>query len=130
MASSDKVDVITNNIFNNLLKDSKVSLKSNMSKTFVHSEKSDLDNVTEDTPLLMILKREEEHQHIVFLSEQARNISNVFLNRNLHQILSEILPVFLSRLNEEQLEKLQLYLNWSSSKRKKLKFPKCFSVRK
>lgn len=101
-----------------------------MSKTLVHSEKSNLDNVTEDTPLLMILKREEEHQHIVFLSEQARTISNVLLKRNLHQILSDILPVYLPRLNEVQLEKLKLYLNWSSSKRKKLKLPKCLSIRK
>lgn len=101
-----------------------------MSKTLVHPEKSDLSNLTEDTPLLMILKREEEHQHIVFLSEQARTISNVLLNRNLHQILSEILPVYLSRLNEVQMEKLKLFLNWSSSKRKKLKLPKCLNFRK
>lgn len=130
MAASNEVDIITNNIFNNLLKDSKISLKSNMSLTLAHSEKSNLDYVTEDTPLLMILKREEEHQHIVFLSEQARKISNVLLNRTLNQILSEILPVYLSKLNEVQLEKLTLYLNWSSSKRKKLKLPKCLSVRK
>lgn len=93
-------------------------------------EKSELNNLTEETPLLMILKREEELKNMILLSEQATNISKSLLKRHLQPILSEALLILLPRLNEMEQEKLKVYLNWSSTKRKKLKLSEYLNSRK
>lgn len=121
--SAKNVDVITNNILNGLLKDTKNMFTTNMGKYLL--EKNDLHNLTEETPLLLNLKRE-EHQNLILLTEQATIISNVLLKRHLQPFLSETLQMYyLPRLDEKQMEKLTLYLNWSSN-RKKLKLSKYF----
>lgn len=121
--SAKNVDVITNNILNDLLKDTKKMFTTNLGKYLL--EKNDLHNLTEETPLLMNLKREEDHQNSILLTEQATKISNVLLKRHLQPFLSETLQMYLPRLDETQMEKLTLYLNWSTN-RKKLKLSKYF----
>lgn len=93
-------------------------------------KKNELNNLTEETPLLMILKREKELENMIFLNEQATSISKALLKRHLQPILSEALLMLLPRLNEIEQEKLKVYLNWSSSKRKKLKLSEYFHSRK
>lgn len=124
-SSNDQVHVITTNIFNCLLKDAKKSLKSNMRKSLFSSEKNYLDNLTEETPLLLILKREEENQNRIILSEQASIISDALFKHHLQPLISETLQMYLPRLNEMEMEKLTVYLKWSSTKRKKLKLSEC-----
>lgn len=127
--NADKVNVISDNIFNCLLKDAIKVLKSNIIKPLFILEKNELNNVTEETPLLMILKREKEHQNTVFLSKQVMNISDILFKRHLHTILFETLQMYLPKLNEVELERLNLYLKWSS-KRKKLKLSENLNFRK
>lgn len=93
-------------------------------------EKSDLNNLTEETPLLMNLKREEELKNMILLSKQATSISKSLLKRHLQPIISEAIIHLLPRLNEIEQEKLKVYLNWSCCKRKKLKLSKYFNYRK
>lgn len=81
---------------------------------------NELNNLTEETPLLLILKREEEHQKMVLLAEQASTVSNILFKRHLQPLLFESFQIYLQKLNETEVEKLKLYLNWSSN-RKKLK---------
>ncbi|KAL4132206.1 hypothetical protein QTP88_009408 [Uroleucon formosanum] len=120
-STDDKVHVITANIFNCLLKDTKKSLKLNINKSLFRLEKNDLNNLTEETPLLLILKREEENQNRIILSEQATIISDALFKQHLQTLISEILQMYLPRLNEIEMEKLIVYLKWSSTKKKKLK---------
>ncbi|XP_025202491.1 centrosome-associated protein 350-like [Melanaphis sacchari] len=128
-STDDKVHAITNNIFNCLLKDTKKSLNSNMNKSLFRSEIKDLNNLTEETPLLLILKREEENQNRIILSEQATVISNVLFKQHFQPLLAETLQMYLPRLNEIEMEKLKVYLKWSSSKRKKLKLSECLNFK-
>lgn len=102
---------------------------SNISKPILPTVKNDLSNLTKETPLLMILKSEEEHQHKLLLSEQATNISNELLKRYSQPLISNSVQTYLLKLNETEIEKLTLYLNWSS-KRKKLKLPEYLNFRK
>jgi len=92
-----------------------------MNKSLFRSEKKDLNNLTEETPLLLILKREEENQNRIILSEQATIISDVLFKQHFQPIFTEMLQMYLPRLNEIEMEKLKVYLKWSSSKKKKLK---------
>ncbi|CAH1725966.1 unnamed protein product [Aphis gossypii] len=126
-STDDKVHAITTHIFNCLLKDTKKSLKSNMSKSLFRSEKNDLNNLTEETPLLLILKREEENQNRIILSKQATIISDALFKQHFQPIFSETLQMYLPRLNDLEMEKLKVYLGWSSSKRKKLKVSECLN---
>lgn len=120
----DKVDIITNSIFNCLLKDTKKILKSSVKNPFwFFSENNDFVNLTEETPLLMTLKREKDYQQMIFFSEQATQISDKLFKRHLRQILSETIQIYyLPKLNETETETLSLYLNWFI-KIKKLKLP-------
>jgi len=93
------------------------------------SERSDINNLTEETQLLAILKREEKQKNTTSLSQQATTISNVILKCHLQQIISETLQMYLPKLNENKKENLSLYLNWSS-RRKKVKLLECLNVRK
>lgn len=101
-----------------------------MNKSLFRSVKNDLNNLTEETPLLLILKREEENQNRIILSEQATIISDVLFKQHLQPLFSEILQMYLPRLNEIEMEKLTVYLKWSSTKRKKLKLSECLIYRK
>lgn len=76
----------------------------------------ELNNLTEETPLLMILKRDEENQKMIILKEQAKTISDGLFKRNLQPILLESLQMYLLKLNETEMERLKFYLNWSSNK--------------
>lgn len=118
----NKVDAITNNIINSLLKDTKKMFITNMSKNIF--KKSDSYILTEETPLLMNLEKKEEH-NVILLTEQATIISDELLKRHLQPFLSETLQLYLRKLDETQMEKLTLYLKWSSN-RKKLKLSKYF----
>eukprot|EP00102_Acyrthosiphon_pisum_P010643 XP_008179023.1 PREDICTED: centrosome-associated protein 350 [Acyrthosiphon pisum] len=126
-STDDKVHAITTKIFNSLLKDTKKSLQFNMNKSLFRSEKNDLNNLTEETPLLLILKREEENQNRIILSEQATIISDVLFKQHLQTIFPEILQMYLPKLNEIEMEKLTVYLKWSSTKKKKLKLSECLT---
>lgn len=126
-STDDKIHAITTHIFNCLLKDTKKSLKSNMNKSLFRSEKNDLNNLTEETPLLLILKREEENQNRIILSKQATIISDALFKQHFQPIFSETLQMYLPRLNDLEMEKLKVYLGWSSSKRKKLKVSECLN---
>jgi len=101
-----------------------------MNKSLFRSENNDLNNLTEETPLLLILKREEENQNRIILSEQATVISDILFKQHLQPQFSKTLQMYLPRLNEIEMEKLTVYLKWSSSKRKKLKLSKCLNFRK
>lgn len=91
--------------------------------------KNYLDNLTEkETPLIMSLKREERKNKIL-LSEKAITISNALIESQLLPIVSSSLQMYLPRLNEEDMEKLTQYLNWSS-KRKKLELLEFLNFRK
>lgn len=100
-----------------------------MSRSLFFSKKNNLNDFTVETPLLMNLKCEEKHQNMIFLSEQVTTISDVLFKRHLQKIPSETLQMYLFKLNELQKEKLSLYLNWSSH-RKRLKLPEYLSYRK
>lgn len=89
----------------------------------------ELNNLTEETPLLMILKREEENQNMIILKEQAKTISDVIFQRNLQAILLESLQMYLPKLNETEVERLKLYLGWSSNK-KRVELPDFLKCRK
>jgi len=104
-------------------------LKINLSKPLSFSANSELNNLTDETPLLMILKREEEHQNMVFLSEQATTISDILLKRHLQPLLTESIQMYLPKLNDIEVEKLKQYLNWASN-RKKLKLSEYLKFRK
>jgi len=101
-----------------------------MNKSLSYSEKNYLNNLTEETPLLLILKREEENQNRIIRSEQAAIISDALFKQHLQPLISETLQMYLPRLNEMEMEKLTVYLKWSSSKRKKLKLSECLIFRK
>lgn len=89
----------------------------------------ELNNLTEETPLLMILKREEEHQNMIILKEQAKTISDVLFKHNLQPILLDSLQMYLPKLNETEVNRLKLYLRWSSNK-KKVELPNFLKCRK
>ena len=101
-----------------------------MNKSLFCSEKNDLNNLTEETPLLLILKREEENQNRIILSEQATIISDVLYKQHLQTLFPKILQMYLPKLNEIEMEKLTVYLKWSSTKKKKLKLSECLIFRK
>jgi len=100
-----------------------------LNRPLFFSEKNSLNNLTEETPLLMNLKREEKHQNMIFLFEQATTISDVLFKCHLHPLLSETLQMYLPKLNEIQKEKLSLYLNWLAD-RKQLKLSEYLNFRK
>jgi len=101
-----------------------------MNKPLFRSEKNDLNNLTEETPLLLILKREEENQNQIILSKQATIISDALFKQHFQPIFLETLQMYLPKLNDLEMEKLKVYLGWSSSKRKKLKVSECLNFRK
>jgi len=101
-----------------------------MNKSLFRSEKNYLNNLTEETPLLLILKREEENQNRIILSEQAKIISDVLFKQHLQTLFPKILQMYLPKLNEIEMEKLTVYLKWSSTKKKKLKLSECLIFRK
>lgn len=90
---------------------------------------SELNNLTEETPLLMILKREEEHQNMIFISKQATAISDIIFKRHLQPLLFESLQIYKPLVNNIEIDKLKLYLYWSSNK-KKLKSSEHLKFRK
>lgn len=112
------------------MKDTKKSLKFNINKSLFRLEKNDLNNLTEETPLLLILKREEENQNRIILLEQATIISDALFKQHLQTLIPEILQMYLPRLNEIEMEKLIVYLKWSSTKKKKLKLSESLIFRK
>lgn len=114
---------------NRLIKDIKQIFKTNSIKPLSLIKSNELNNLTEETPLLLILKREEEHRKMVLLAEQASSISNVLFKRHLQPYLFKSFQIYLPKLNEIEVKKLKLYLNWSSN-RKKLKLSEYLKCRK
>lgn len=92
------------------------------------TERSDINNLTEETQLLENLKHEEKQKNTVSFSQQATTISDAFLKCYLQQIVSETLQMYLPKLNKKKKDNLSLYLNWSSC-RKKVKLLECLNVR-
>lgn len=77
----------------------------------------------------MILKREEEHQNIIFRSEQATVVSDIILKHQIFPLIYETVQMYLSKLNDLEIEKLTLFLKWSS-KKNKLKLSELLNYRK
>jgi len=105
------------------------TLNFNTCRPLFPSERSDINNLTEETQLLINLKGEEKQKNTISLSQQATTISDVLLKCHLQQIVSETLQMYLPKLNEKKKKNLSLYLNWSSC-RKKVKLLKCLNIRK
>lgn len=80
-------------------------------------------------PLLPLEKNEEEYQNMISCSEQATSISDNILKHHLLPLLFKTVQMYLSKLNKFEIEKLTLYLKWSS-KRKKIILSEFFNYRK
>jgi len=100
-----------------------------LNRQLLFSEKNNVNILAEEIPLLTNLKREEKHQNMIFLSEQATALSDILFKRHLQQLPSETLQVYLPKLNKIQKEKLLLHLNWLSY-RKQSKLSKSLNFRK
>lgn len=95
------VDTITNSIFNCLLKDTKEILNSKINK-----------------PILSLEKNENKYRNIS-CSEQAIIISDIILKHHLLPLIFKTVQMYLPKLDKMEIEKLTLYLEWSSKRRKK-----------
>ncbi|XP_050538333.1 putative uncharacterized protein DDB_G0282133 isoform X2 [Daktulosphaira vitifoliae] len=117
------IDNITKKILEKLLLDIKVELDKYKNKNV-----GDLDQLTDETPFLLTLKRDKEHQSFLSLSEQAAVISEHLFEHHFQYLISEMVNSYLINLNNTQLERLMFYLKWSSNMRKRLIPPDNFII--
>ncbi|XP_050434945.1 uncharacterized protein LOC126842108 isoform X1 [Adelges cooleyi] len=119
-----EADNITNNILNGLVKETKRVLQENRNKASPYKKGgNDLNDLTDETPLLLTLQREREHQNYIVLNEHATVITATLFKRHFHSLISHTVGAYIVNLNEAQLERLFLYLKWFCNARKKLKPP-------